>query len=290
MPDPFERPAIAQSPLSAVLHAWNAGADLEEVVTAWVQYLETLARPFEVLLVDDCSTDGTSEQVDLLAQRYSSVRVLHHERHQGPGASLQTGVQAAQFPLLFTCPCDKQFHPPDLQSALETIDQVDLVTGYRVWKPLPLWLRAWDGLRRLVGRVLLGGAADPRECWLGWNGWRRRWAARWLFGVRVQDPECSYRLYRRSIFRRVPIQSRSSAAQIEILAKANHLECLMAEVPVSWVPPRNAARDTIEESAGLELRRLFFAPDFGPTILPEIPSPPFPEPTKEDPQQETVAP
>ena len=100
--------------------------------------------------------------------------------------------------------------------------------------------------------------------WPGVAGWGRRWLARWLFGVRVQDPECPYRLYRREVLERLPIQCDSSLAQIEILAKVNHLERIMAEVPVSWIPSRNPTLDPVEKAAAMEWRRLFFEPDFGP--------------------------
>src|SRR5437667_47210 len=82
----------------------------------------------------------------------------------------------------------------------------DLVAGYRVGLPVPGWLSLWDGCRRLLTRVLLGVTREPRDCWPGLAGWRRRWLARWVFGIRVQDPECPYRLYRREIFGRMPIQ------------------------------------------------------------------------------------
>ena len=68
----------------------------------------------------------------------------------------------------------------------------------------------WRGLAAVLRgfiRVLFGLSLPPRLCWLGVSGWGRRWLARWLFGVRVQDPECAFRLFRRSIFRRIPIQT-----------------------------------------------------------------------------------
>jgi glycosyltransferase involved in cell wall biosynthesis len=264
MPDLPERPPIAQAPLSVVLFAFNAAADLPEVVAAWDGYLASLSRPYEILLVDDASTDETCQRAQELTGQHAHLKTFTHEQHQGVGAALRTGIRAARHPMVLTVPCNKQFQPPDLYRTLEAIDRVDLVTGYRVGTRLPAWVGLCDFGRRFLARIFLGATLEPRASWPGLAGWRRRWAARWLFGVRVQDPECPYRLYRREVLGRLPIECHSSAAQIEVLAKANHLECIMAEVPVSWVPPATVAEDPVERSAATELRHLFFEPDFGP--------------------------
>ena len=81
--------------------------------------------------------------------------------------------------------------------------------------------------------------------------------------MRVRDPECAFRLYRRATIERLPIQSNTSVAQIEILAKTNHLECVMAEVAVHWTPPASVLADPVEKNAAREWRRLFHDPDFG---------------------------
>jgi glycosyltransferase involved in cell wall biosynthesis len=267
MPDLPERSPIAQAPISAILLAFNSGAELNEVVTAWDAYLSGMSRPYEILLVDDGSTDDTSHRASQAAGQLAHLRVLKHDQHLGVGAALRSGIHEARHPLLFTVPCNKEFNPPDLYRVLEAIDQVDLVTGYRVGLPLPGWLCLWDFSRRFLARVFLGAALEPRDSWAGLAGCGRRWLARWLFGVRVQDPECPYRLYRREVLERLTIQCNSGVAQIEILAKANHLECIMAEVPVSWVPSRNRTLDPVEKTAGKELRRLFFDPDFPPVTV-----------------------
>jgi len=272
MPEPASLPPIANAPLSVVLTAANAGPQLEEVLDGWYAYLTSLDRPFEILLVDDGSIDGTAERAEQLRPRLPHLRVLRHAEPRGLGAALHSGIDACQYPLVFTAPCDKQFYPPDLRQTVGTIDKVHLVVGYRVAGPLPLWLRMLDGCRRLAARIVLGAAPEPRDCWLGWQAWRRGRLARWAFGVRVQDAESPYRLYRREIFRRIPIQSHSSAALVEILAKANHLECVMAEIPVSSVPPSAPQTNLLDNNRAAELKRLFLSPDFGPPFPSEKPA------------------
>ncbi len=242
--------------------AYNAGPELDDVLVGWENYLTDLSRPYEILLVDDASTDDTAARAETFAGRNPNIRVLRLEQHGGAGAALRAGFRAVRHPLVLTVACDKQYQPSDLYRALEAIDQVDLVIGYRVGVPVPTWWRVRDGVRFLLSRLLLGAALEPTVCWLGRRGRARRWLARWVFGVRVQDPECPYRLYRREVLDRFIIQSNSSVAQIEILAKANHLECMMAEVPVSWVPSNLPSVDPIEGQASRELYRLFFGPEF----------------------------
>ncbi len=267
MSDPWQRSPIATAPLSVVLTACNAGAELEDVVADWVKHLDGLNRPYEIVLVDDGSADLTGVRADALAERLPCLRVHHHPLPRGVGAALRTGIADARHPLLFCTTCDRQYRSEDLEPLLGAIDRVDLVTGCRAGRP-PAPLR-WLGVAyRLFVRVIFGVSLRPAPCWLGRSGWGRRWLARWVFGVRVHDPECAFRLFRREIFRRIPIQTDGDLAQVEILAKANFLGCLMDEIPVVHRPPPPGAP---RPKPGRTLRdawRLFHVADFGPAVLP----------------------
>src|SRR5439155_13359564 len=87
----------------------------------------------------------------------------------------------------------------------------------------------------------------------------------------VHDVECAFRLFRRSIFARIPIQSSGPFAHVEILAKANFLGCWMAEAPVSYNPSPGPP-----SSYWAEAYHVFCEPDFGP-VDPNAP-PPAPAP------------
>jgi glycosyltransferase involved in cell wall biosynthesis len=282
MSDPWQRPPIATSPVSLLLLAHDAAADLGDVVRAWAKRLDALKRPYEMILVDDGSADDTRARAEALAQERPQLRVLAHPSRLGLGAALRTGVAAAQHPLLCCVPCDRQYDPADFQKLLDLIDQADLVTGLRAGGPAPRWQRALGAMYRALSRVFVGVALTPDPGWRGWAAWRRRWVARWLFGVRLRDPECAFRLFRRSVFDNLPIQSDSDFALVEVLAKANFLGCLMAEVEVAHRPlPSGAAlhKDGRPGWRRGDVSRLFHDPRFGPAP----PARPAPAPEAEAP-------
>jgi len=243
------------------LLANNEGAELDEAAVAWIELLRGLNRPFEVILIDDGTDDV--ERIDALAERFPEIRVVHRTTTPGLGASLRDGLALAQHPLVFYTLCNKQYQPADLTTMLEKILEVDVVTGCRV-RGVPWWLRLTDVLRHIFCVVLFGLPLERRPTWLGWTACKHRLIARWLFGLRFQDPESTFCLFRREIFRRIPIQSRGDFAPIEILAKANFLVTSGAEVPVTYVP-RGQPRPILREAI-----RVFQEPNFGPAVLPEL--------------------
>src|SRR5947209_7296668 len=210
MPEANERPPIAHAPLSVVLPACNVEADLIVIVDGWKAYLDSLNRDYELVITDDGSSDRTGRLADELAAKLPRLKVIHHPTAQGFGAALRSGLAAAQLPLFFYGECTTAYQPQELGKLLEMIDHVDLVTGIRVWQQnRPAW--------------------SPRDWW-------SRLALRLVFGLRLKDADCAFKLFRRSIFARIPIQSDGAFVHAEILAKANFLGCMMAEVEVSYAP------------------------------------------------------
>jgi glycosyltransferase involved in cell wall biosynthesis len=280
-----EREPIAAEALSVILLAHNDAPDLEEVVKAWLQVLDERKHSYGIILVTDGSSDGTGAKADVLAAQFPQVRVSHHVTHGGMGAALRTGLAAAATPLVFYTLANRQYRPSDLKRLLDHIDKVDLVVGYRVWQPVPAWRQCLDALYSLFMRVLFGVTVEPRETWLGAAGWGRRWLARWLFGVRVPDPQCPFALFRRSLLARIPIQCDSEWASVEVIAKANFLNAWLTYAPITWVPPQDpvpAPSRAERRRLRRDIRQLLLHPDFGPTHLvhpevqPEAPSFPVP--------------
>jgi glycosyltransferase involved in cell wall biosynthesis len=244
MSDHLERPPIAQAPLSLVLAVHNAEAAIEACLRGWAAQFKGLDRETEILVADEGSTDRTTDLAEALGSALGPLRVLRNPEHRGLGAAFRTGIANARHPLVLTTTADETYRPEDVKALLDVIDQVDLVAGCRT------------------------GAARPK---LGWSERVYRGLIRVGFGVRLKDPDCVLKLYRRSIFARIPIQSDGAFCQAEIIAKANFLGCLMSEVPLPERPPastetrfaRSSLRDRLREAS-----RVFHRPDFGPAVLP----------------------
>jgi glycosyltransferase involved in cell wall biosynthesis len=268
MPPIAERPVIADAPLSVILFAHNAAEHVRDVLAEWRTELKRRKRDYEILVVDDGSTDATAALVEEIHREEPRVLLLRQEVPSGWGSALRLALDGARHPLVCYCPCDRQYPVADLQQLLKTIDKVDLVLGCRAGKLPPVPWRVLGLLYRWLVRVLFGLPLERSECRPGWSNWWRRWQARWIFGLAVQDPECTFRLFRRDIFARIPIQSQGSFVHIEILAKANFLGCWMAEELVRYQPPENdRATGNLPESQFRDCWRLLQNPNFGPPVL-----------------------
>jgi glycosyltransferase involved in cell wall biosynthesis len=260
MIDPPLRTPVASSPISVLLFAQALSTETTDAILAWRQYLDTLARPYEIFLIEETRPEVPASPLDNVPENAGPTRVFTYDRALGWRDALNEAIRSAAHPLIAFGTADKQYLPGELEHFLKSIDNVDLVAGYRVGHA-PLWYAAPAWIIGLLGRVLIGLTPEPRECWLGGDGWGRRWVARWIFGVRLVDPECPFRLARREVFEHLPIQSGGPFAQVEILAKANHLSCLLMEEPVTWTPPPQPASAAIP--FGQDARLVFRNPDFG---------------------------
>jgi glycosyltransferase involved in cell wall biosynthesis len=234
-------PAIQTEPISALLPIFNDQTSLQSTLENWISVLNNLNRDYEIVLVDDFSTDGSFELARDLAEKNPRVRALRQESHAGFGACLRTGLATTKYPLLLISTCDGRYQPADLTRFLQWIDKVHLVAGYRT--------------------------IDSKRYKRNWSERFFRWIVRIIFGLRLKDPECCFLLARRSIFERIPVQSIGPFAFAEILAKANFLGCLMSEVPVSYHPMAEVDAKWSNVSLGEKLagfRRIFSHPEFGP--------------------------
>ena len=258
-PEPRARPKIANAALSVVLVA-DGAAPTEEIVSRWLTYLESLQREHELLLVTPAA----------VAER-PNLRVLPPEK-PGFGAALRVGIAAARHPLLAYAPADERYPPAELAKLLAIIDDVDLASGYRAGRPMPTLYRVTGFFWRCLLRILLGLRPEPSWGWLGGKVVAYQKLIRGLFGVRAHDVDSPFRLFRRAVFERIPIQSDSSFVHAEILAKMNFLGYIKDDyygfsmqeapiaVPASWEhdPQRWA-----------DLRRVFNDPAFAPAPAPK---------------------
>ena len=245
---------------------------MRAVVRAWDVFLSKRGVGYEILLVDDGSRDRTAAVTEELAASVPALKVLRHETRRGAGAALRTGLAATQLPLVAYALCDPAYDPAGLAKLLGEIDHAHFVSGLRAGRPVPWPWRLVGMLWRLGKRVIFGHPSDRLP---GWLGWRRHLGAvlvRAFFGVRLRDAACPFKLVRREVLARAPIQSDGDFAHIELLAKINFAICWGNEVPLPIKPPINPPPRGWLRQVFRDARRVFSRPDFGPAKLPEAPS------------------
>jgi len=110
---------VAAVPLSLVVFAYNEASNVPSVLPEILAWLSGRGAPFELLFVDDGSTDGTGDAARAVLGDRPGGKVLRHERNRGIGAALKTGVRAAGLPWMTFLPCDGQIAPQELDVLLQ---------------------------------------------------------------------------------------------------------------------------------------------------------------------------
>src|SRR5919198_2105455 len=200
-----ERPAAAG--LSVFFPAYNDSATIASLVIPARRAAERLTPDYEVIVVNDGSADRTAEILDELARIYPQVRIVHHEKNRGYGGALRTGFATASRELIFYTDGDAQYDPAEMEALWRRLDTgVDLVNGYKISRSDPLH-------RIIIGRVY-------------------HHTVKLLFGLRVRDVDCDFRLMRRAIFEKVRLEKNSGVICLEMMKKIQDAGFRIAEVPV----------------------------------------------------------
>jgi dolichol-phosphate mannosyltransferase len=156
-----ESPSGAPPALSVVIPAFDEEANVEPCYRELVGVLETHGKSFEIVFVDDGSTDGTLGILRRLAGVDSRVRVLHLRRNSGQTAALDAGFRAARAPIVVTMDADLQNDPHDIPRLLAALPGQDAVCGWRVDRHDPWTKRIASRVANAVrDRVTADGVHD----------------------------------------------------------------------------------------------------------------------------------
>ena len=196
---------------------YNEQANVERVAQRAMEVLEGLDCDYEVIMVDDGSTDETGLIADRIAAEHERVRVIHHPRNLGYGSALQSGFRAAGKELVFYTDGDAQFDIAEMPALLPLMEDYDIVSCYRIDRK--------DSIVRAVGGRL----------WTRINGW--------LFSLRIRDVDCAFKLYKRKIFDDIEMESTGALIDTEILARAKRKGYRIAQQGVHHYP-RTAGTQT----------------------------------------------
>ena len=196
--------------VSVIFPAYNEEENIEIVVLTSHCLLGEMVDDFEIIIVNDGSTDGTRGICLGLQQRFANVRVIDKEKNEGYGRALRDGFAAARFDLIFFSDSDRQFDIVNLKDLLRYIGDYDIVVGFRKNRQDP-WRRKF-------------------------LSWGYHHLAQLLFSINVKDIDCAFKLFRKHIFDRIRIESRYYFVNTEILAKARLFGFTVKEIGVSHFP------------------------------------------------------
>jgi glycosyltransferase involved in cell wall biosynthesis len=196
-----------RSGLSVFFPAYNDAGTIASMVIGAVQAARRITSDFEVIVVNDGSADGTARILEELAAVFPEVHVVTHPANRGYGAALRSGFASAGKEFIFYTDGDAQYDPMELERLWPHMtDSVDLVNGYKISRSDPLH-------RIVIGRLY-------------------HHIVTLLFGLRVRDVDCDFRLMRRSIFERVQLTKDSGVICLEMMKKIQDAGFRIAEAPV----------------------------------------------------------
>jgi len=247
--DPHPRgasPAVSGPALTIFFPMWNEEELVARAVDAAREVADRLLTAgeigdYEILVVNDASTDATGKIADELAVQHAQVRTVHHDVNRKLGGTLKTGFSEARGDVVLYTDADLPFDMIELEKALRLlrIYEADLVSAYR-------FDRTAEGPRRAVYTFAYNHLI------------------RWTMGLRLRDVNFAFKLVRRRVLEHVTLESEGSFIDVELLAKAHRLGFRTIQFGVDYFP-RTRGISTLSSFAVIrqmaaELWRL------GPTI------------------------
>jgi glycosyltransferase involved in cell wall biosynthesis len=195
--------------LSIFFPCYNDGGTIGSLVIVALETAEKVAEDYEVIVVDDGSTDMSRLVLNDLAEHHSQhVRLVFHEHNRGYGGALRSGFAAASKEWVFYTDGDAQYDPRELERLVEKVrPDVDIVQGYKIKRHDPLH-------RIIIGRVY-------------------HWAMKILFNLKIRDVDCDFRLIRKSALDKIQLTQDSGVICLELVRKLQASGARFEEVGVS---------------------------------------------------------
>ena len=208
---PFER-------LSVFYPMWNEEEYIDRAIAFGRRACERLLAAgdiadYELIIVDDCSTDSTGRRADELAAADPRIRVVHHERNRKLGGSLRTGLATATGDVVLYTDADLPFDMTELPRLVRLLREydADIISAYR-------FDRTGEGALRAVYTFVYNALIKS------------------LFGVRIRDINFACKLVRRRVLDHVELRSEGSFIDAELIIKATRSGFEVVQAGVDYFP------------------------------------------------------
>lgn len=203
--------ALTDCKVSVVIPVYNEHTTVLHVI----EQVQKLPLSTEIIVVDDCSTDGTQKSLETLRDM-PGLRLILKQKNEGKGAALRTGFAAATGDIIIVQDADLEYDPRDIPAVIQPI-----VAGYA---------DVSYGSRYLKGQ----GRDSSRLHRCG--NWLLTSCANWINGVRLTDMETCYKAFRRSVVRDIAWKQDRFGFEPEITAKVVRRRYRLQEVPIRYNP------------------------------------------------------
>lgn len=197
--------------LSIFFPFWNEEKNVRQVVESAIPVANLVAEKWEILLIDDGSSDDTFKIGKELELEHKNVRAITHSPNRGYGAALKEGFEKSVYEYIVFTDGDRQFDFAQVSNLIEKIHDADMVIGFRK--------KRRDSMSRHILMYLL-------KVW-----------DYIFFRFYFKDIDCGFKMFRRSALERImPLRSEGAMITTEILAKATRKKLKIKEVEVEHYP------------------------------------------------------
>ena len=194
--------------LSIFFPCYNDAGTIGSLVLSANEVAKSLTNDFEIIVVDDCSKDRSKEILQSLIGVCDTLRVIYHEKNRGYGGALRTGFNNAIKEFVFYTDGDGQYDVKELVVLCKKMNEnIDYVNGYKLKRNDP-WYRI------VIGKIY-------------------HHTMKLIFGFKIRDVDCDFRLIKRSIFDRVDLKNNSGVICVEMITKFHQSNLKFREVGVT---------------------------------------------------------
>lgn len=196
--------------LSVFFPVYNEEANLEILIEQAIRIIPTLASRYELLIINDGSTDDSLKVAEKLKYKYEQVKIFSHQENKGYGEVLKTGIKNSQYEWIFWTDSDLQFDLSELANFVKESSEHKAIIGYRKKRS--------EGLRRHINTSIFKLYIDI------------------LFRLQVKDIDCAFKLFEASILKELNLTSGSAFTSAEILYRLKKKGVKFKEIAVNHYP------------------------------------------------------